>query len=393
MLCYPNYDRCPVNVMSSIKKYYGVSHVYQTLPGLDRFLSAGPYKDVFLIVISGMGSDMLSHNLGADEFLRENARENLTAAFPSGMASMMSYFTGVSPNEHARLGKNLFFKEFGRYVNISSNLDAFMKIPVTKANISDFIMPYSTVFEDVFYSHIEKPQSFAILPSNEDISEKACLKKTADSFTRVCELIKMINASSQNTFTIARWDAVRETAEETGCYSDDTLEELKNVSAALSKTCGALKDALVIITADHGMTDLEKEIDISLIPSIRDCLIAPPFIENRAMSFFVKSERKADFERSFHAEAGRSFMLIHKKDVFSKGLLGFGKQNPKISDFVGDFLACAISDDQLKYPTMNTKPKPMKKAASGGLTEQEMIIPLIVAETERTEKYKTEKLI
>jgi len=393
MLCYPNYSRCPINVISSIKKYYGVNSSHPTLPKLDGLLSSGPYKNITLIVISGMGSALAEQNTGEAGFLRENLLENITSVFPSGGASMISYYTGLSPLEHGWLGQTLFFKEFGRFVDIRSNLDAYSDIPVTKMRIADFIMPYETFFSDISRSRIENIQPFSIAPSGAAVSEKGNIHKTADSFERVCELIAKICASGQNTFTFVYWDALRETAARTGCRSEKTAEELKTISRLLSKSCGAVSDALVLVTAEHGMIDIGAEADVSKLAQMKECLIMPPFTESRATSFFVKSERRTDFEKLFRSELGNSFMLTSRRDVFSKGLLGQGRAHAKTSDFIGDYMACAISDVSLKYPALNTKPKPAKKAASGGLTEQEMIIPLIAVRTERTDKYQNEKLL
>lgn len=56
-------------------------------------------------------------------------------------------------------------------------------------------------------------------------------------------------------------------------------------------------------------------------------------------------------------------------------------------------MICAIADKSVKYLTLNTKPKPPHAANHGGLTEEEMIIPLIVIPTKQTKEYKQKKLL
>ena len=192
MLSYPDYTRCPVNIISSIRKYYREPNVYPTLPKLDAHLSKF-YKNIVLIVLDGMGTDMMERNLSPISFLRRNFTENLTSVFPSTTAAAMtSYYTGLSPNEHGWLGWSLFFKEFCRTIDIFTNLDSYTKTPVASANAAEFVMPYETIYRDIANSIIGDVQPFTITNEKVTIAEKGNIHKTADTFERVCELIKMI---------------------------------------------------------------------------------------------------------------------------------------------------------------------------------------------------------
>lgn len=393
MLAYPDYTRCPVNIIASIRKYYRAPIVYPTLPKLDAHLD-NFYKNVVLIVLDGMGTDMMERNLSPASFLRENFVQNLTSVFPSTTAaSMTSYYTGVSPNEHAWLGWSLYFKEFCRTIDVFTNLDSYTKTPVANTNAAEFVMPYETIFEDIAASIIDGVQPFTITQEKVNISEKGNIHKTADTFERVCELIKMICATKQNTFTYVQWNSPDDAAHKYGCADEKTKEVLKSLNRHIELLCRELTDTLLIVTADHGLTDISEEIRINYIPEIMECLVVPPFVESRAAACFVKSDRKTDFEKAFHNYLGSDFILLSKNDILSKGLLGGGKPHPKITDFIGDYMICAAADKNVKYLTLNAKPKPKHAADHGGLTEEEMIIPLIIVPTKQTKEYKQKKLI
>lgn len=393
MLCYPDYSRSILNIISSVMNYYRKPFEYSTLPVLDEKFNKY-YKNIVLIVLDGMGTDMLEHNLRSDDFLRKNYVQNLTSVFPSTTTSAMtSYYTGVSPNEHGWLGWSLFFKEFCRTIDVFTNLDTYTKQPVSTSNVAEFVMPYETIYRSIAESIIGDVQPFTISQSKVNLAENGNIHKTADKFERVCELLKSICATNQNTFTYVQWCSPDDTAHRTGCYSDETKEKLRSISHMLEKTISELTDTLVIISADHGMIDISDEILIDRIPEINSCLTMTPFIESRAMSFFVKSDRKAYFVKAFESNMGHNFLLIPREEVFNKQLLGMGKTHPKTYDFIGDYLACAISDIGLRYRTLNTKPKIINKANHGGLTEQEMTVPLIIAETRQTKAYKQKKLL
>jgi predicted AlkP superfamily pyrophosphatase or phosphodiesterase len=373
--------------------YYRAPYEYPTLSVLDNELNKF-YKNVVLIVLDGMGTDMLERNLSKGDFLRQKFVQNLTSVYPSTTAAAMtSYYSGVAPNEHGWLGWSLFFKEFCRCVDVYTNLDSYTKQPIAIHNAAEFVMPFETIYADIAKSIIGDVQPFTISQSKVKIAEKGNIHKTADNFDRVCELIDKICATEQNTFTYVQWCSPDDTAHRTGCYSEETKAKLREISTKLGWLSVNLTDTLIIISADHGMIDISDEILIDRIPELNECLIMPPFVESRAMSFFVKSDKKTDFERSFSNLLGHDFILIPRRDVFAKNLLGTGKTHPKTYDFVGDYLACAISDIGLRYRTLNTKPKTMNKANHGGLTEQEMTVPLIIAATPQTREYKQKKLL
>lgn len=393
MLSYPDYTRCPVNIISSIRKYYREPIVYPTLPKLDAHLSKF-YKNVILIVLNGMGTDMMERNLSPMSFLRRNFTENLTSVFPSSTAAaMISYHTGVSPNEHGWLGKSLFFKEFCRTVDVFTNLDSYTKTPVASANAAEFVMPYETIYRDIAESIIGDVQPFTITNEKTNIAEKGNIHKTAETFERVCELLKMICITNQNTFTYVQWNSPDDVAHKDGVTGGKTAATLKSINKQLDVLCKDLTDTLIIVSADHGMKDITEEIKINYIPDIMECLVIPPFVESRAAAFFVKNDRRTDFERAFHNHLGNDFILLSKNDILTKGLLGEGRTHPKITDFIGDYMICAIAGKSVKYLTLNTKPKPPHAANHGGLTEEEMTIPLIIIPTKQTKEYKQKKLL
>lgn len=388
MLSYPDYARCPVNIISSVRKYYRVPVTYPTLARLDAELGKN-YKNVVLIILDGMGTDMLEKNLPASNFLRKHRADNLTSVFPSATAAAMtSYYTGVSPNEHAWLGWSLYFKEFCRTIDVFTNLDSYSKTPVSRVSAAGFVMPYETIFKDIEDSILGNVQPFTIAREEINISENGNIHKTADRFERVCELIKLICESNQNTFTYVQWNSPDDTAHKEGCYGDRTAEKLRSLSSHIEALCSRLSDTLVIVSADHGMIDISEEIQINHIPDIADCLVVPPFVESRAAACYVKYDRRTDFERACRNYLGNDFMLFSRNDILSRGLLGKGRPHPKTIDFIGDYMICAIGNKSIRYQTLNEKPKTPHKANHGGLTDEEMIIPLIVIPTKQTKEHK-----
>ena len=84
------------------------------------------------------------------------------------------------------------------------------------------------------------------------------------------------------------------------------------------------------------------------------------------------------FKDIFNKEFGIKFILLTKEEVRKKKLFGDGTEHPEFNDMLGDFLAVAVDDLSI----FNTREeKDFFIGVHAGLTEDEMIIPLIVIET------------
>lgn len=392
MLSYPDYTRCPINIISSIRKYYKTASAYPTLPKLDAELDK-KYKNVVLIVLEGLGTDMLERNLTASNFLRKHLADSLTSVFPSATAAAMtSFYTGVSPNQHGWLGWSLYFKEFCRTIDVFPNVDSYTKVAVSKVNAAEFVMPYETIYADIAESIIGGVSVYTVTSSDITIRGKGKISKYADNFEQVCDAVKAICAEGKNTFTFVQWSSPDDIAHREGCYGEKTAEKLAAISVQIEKLAAKLTDTLIIVSSDHGMIDIAEDIQINHIPQIADCLVVPPFVESRAAACYVKNDRRTDFEKACHTYLGNDFILLPRSEIIAKGLLGVGEPHPKTLDFIADYMLCAIGNVGIKYQTLNAKPKTQHSANHGGLTDEEMMIPLIVIPTKRTKEYRKKLL-
>lgn len=109
-------------------------------------------------------------------------------------------------------------------------------------------------------------------------------------------------------------------------------------------------------------------------------LLRAPSIEPRALSLFVKPDKKDDFKKLFNETFGEKFLLFTKEEVYEKQLFGPGEIGKKTDDFIGDFLA--VATDNLCIG----RSRPKKSALIGnhaGLTKEEMTIPFIVVKDKK----------
>lgn len=67
-ICPPDYDNSLVNLSNSFLRHFDCPQWHSTLSPLDEQLAERRCKNVILLVLDGMGMDMLKHNLQEDSF-------------------------------------------------------------------------------------------------------------------------------------------------------------------------------------------------------------------------------------------------------------------------------------------------------------------------------------
>ena len=160
----------------------------------------------------------------------------------------------------------------------------------------------------------------------------------------------------------------------TGCQSKESRQTVRALEEQVRLLCEGVKNTLVIVTADHGHMDA-KGVAITDYPDIMECLVRMPSIEPRALNLFVKEEKREQFEKAFHKAFGDKFILWTKEEVLEKKIFGTGKEHPVFRGMLGDYLPVAVSD---LYICNTKREADVFIGVHAGLTEEEMIIPLIV---------------
>ncbi|MDX1359376.1 MAG: hypothetical protein R3232_11145, partial [Clostridia bacterium] len=165
------------------------------------------------------------------------------------------------------------------------------------------------------------------------------------------------------------------------CRSGRVRRMLRRINRRTKRLCRKLKDTLVIISADHGHIDINKDIFLEEIAGLGEMLLRPPSIESRAVSISVKPGTHEKFRESFNEILGDDFILLSRDEVFDRNLFGTGGAHPKSLDFIGDFIAAAKGQALLRYRIPNQAVNIKFLSHHAGLTAAEMYVPLIVVET------------
>ena len=109
-------------------------------------------------------------------------------------------------------------------------------------------------------------------------------------------------------------------------------------------------------------------------PALCDCLVRLPSLEPRVLNFFVKEGKHEFFVKEFNKEFGDKFLLMPMEEAIERKLFGSGTPHEQFRSMLGDYLAIAISDLTIYYNDERLV------SMHGSVTEEEMLIPLIVIE-------------
>lgn len=359
----PDYENGLVNAMSSIKEYFNIETNHSTLLVLDEYLKEKDYKNVVLVLFDGLGYNILKRNKEYCPFLNKYLVSSISSTFPSTtMAARTTIESGLNPVEHGWLGWDVYFKQFDNAITLKCNYVKRTKEVITDYNIAKTLLKYETIADKVNKIDGCYAKKINVLARNEDQT----LKKARDEIKEIC------NNDFKN-YIYLYCDEPDQVFHKYGCDSKEAIQKLKEIDAEFKKLCNSLDDALIIALADHGHLNVEY-VTLSDYPEIINMLKGDVSIDNRACSFRVKDEYIKVFPEKLKRVLKDDFIIMSGKEVYDRKLFGDGVENKYYKDAIGDFFGVAVSNKSIRYD----ESVHMHKSGHSGITEEEMIVPLII---------------
>lgn len=378
-MIFPNYDRSILSITSSVLAHYGVKSAYPTLPELDKALAGK--KKVLWLIADGLGSEVLRRTLPETAYLRRHAKATVTSVFPpTTTAAITAYYSGKSPMEHGWLGWHLYFKEYAAEVTTftsvgyySTSKHRFAPPPATT------LMPYKTIFEQIRNTELITHSMYGFPTWCENGAD---YPHRINTLEQGCALMKRIAEGEENAFALMYWTQPDADMHAHGVDSPQAKAQYRAVNDAVERLSAQIfregrDDTLLMVTSDHGLTDVEEAVELTQYPEVMDMLLMPPAIESRAAALFIKPGRTEDFRRWFEEHLAEDFILVPREKVLESGLFGRGKPHAKFDDFIGDALVIATGQRYLEYSIPGLVRDRMK-GRHAGMTKDEMMVDIII---------------
>ncbi len=341
----PDYRRSVYNVPHTVLRSFGIedNRALEGLKGLGR-------DRVILFLVDALGMNVIPRR-----FLQENYWMEITSVFPSTTsAAITTVFTGLAPKEHGILEWYMFFEGCNDIIKTllfttrdSSEVDLLEKRGCNPADL--FGLP--TVFR-----HLEKlgKKSSAYLPGeyvNSNYSKYMLDGARVFGYGSLDEIPALLRKDDSD-YVYIYTDIVDQVQHEHGTKSGETAKVIDSVLGVAGRITENLKNAALLITADHGQIDIDKR----RIVDFGDCPVGG---SPRDVFLYCDSD----------IEEGHA---IERKEIL--GLLGPGNEHPSLQKRLPERVLLPDDGEVVWYREFNVQ------GMHGGMSEGEMRLPLIVIE-------------
>ena len=347
----------------------------------------GPADHVVFVIVDGLGQNVVDTDHGAD-FLAANVVAELTTVFPSSTPTVLtSYATGLWPVSHGVPSWYLYLEEVDSIATIihysrrgdDKDLDSLGLTP-------DQAYPTPSLAPKMAWS------TFAVVPEKiADTPFSLYCRGYPQSYGRygykdledaAGAVLKRLREARGPSFTNLYIPHVDSASHGCGTSHDMTKQAISSVSGLLEQISAHLPSkAAIVVSADHGLIDVDANAhDIKPDDELVGYLEHEPWGTAPSVMLQVRENRAVEFEVQFRERFGEDFYLLPTEDVLDLELFGPGPVSVVSRRRMGNYLALSAGSSAIYFKYHRTREHgPRKVADHGGLTPDEMMVPLIVA--------------
>ena len=193
----------------------------------------------------------------------------------------------------------------------------------------------------------------------------------ADAFNQIERII----SSNEKTFTYLYIPDIDSLEHDNGVNSEIVLNKLKEIESYL---CELPKDDVaVVITADHGQTNISDDITMDF-EKYNKYFYAYPGIDFGMATYYVKKNQEEEFVKQFNNDYKGEMYLFKTKEFIDNNVFGPSENNDYLISNLGEYISLCNPNAQFINSLEIGEYYGKTKGNHSGLTKDEMIIPLIV---------------
>lgn len=339
-------------------------------------------KHIVFILIDGMGSNLVN-SMPANNILRKNKKCDLFTVNPSSTGAVLaSVATAEYPAQHGILGWYSYNRQadVAYYPLLFKARDCDKSLAEYKLRPNDIFRTPSVMGKlqchtTAFFPNMIVNSEYSKFTVSDD-SARIGYNDIDDAFAKVEEHISKLNEPS---FTYLYIPDIDSSEHDCGVYSDRVKQLMQKISAGverLSKINPA--ETSIIITADHGQTDVGGHDIIMDFNKYSEYFYAMPGIDFGTATFYVKPDKTKEFENEFRKDFD-GLMFLHKtEDYFRLHIFGSGEASDYAKSNFGEYIGFCKKG----YYFLNSKDTEsyVGKVAGNhsGFSSDELTIPLII---------------
>jgi hypothetical protein len=343
------------------------------VPGEANPLGLDPADRVCLLVIDGMGWELLREHPAAAPFLAELARAGrpLTAGFPATtVTSLGSLGTGRPPGSHGMFGYQVAVPGTGRLLNAlrwDRRVDPLAW------------QPGSTIFERAAAAGVA-PFRVARGSYRESGLSDAVMRgaryRAADTLGALAAEAAAALREQPRALAMVYHAGLDATGHDCGCTSLAWRFELEHVDRLAEHLAGALPPGTALyVTADHGMVDVAQadRIDVDARPELRDG-VALLGGEPRARHVYARPGAAGAVLDAWRESLGPAAWVASRDEAIADGW--FGPVEPGLADRIGDIVAAPAGAGAIVASRAESRETSLA-GMHGSLTPADQLVPLL----------------
>ena len=381
-LILPNYSN--LNIIDLMKVLYGRLGIeYKKNKNTKYLEDLIPNNNHVLFIISdGTGSNVINR-LSDNSILKRNKKLDLLTVFPSTTACVLtSIVTAKFPleqgiwgwfNYNRKLCKQyypLLFKERKTLEDLK-NQGVLMEDIFKDNSLLNFLEGKTSV---LFPSHInDSVYSQFVIENNNRYSY--------NNFDDIEDYVKKIVFDNEKSYTYLYIPDVDTLEHKYGTDSSIVFDKLLEIEKLILKLMDC-KDLTIVFTADHGQIDLKKRLIIDL-KKYEKYFYALPTIDFCTASYYVKDEYKQKFLKEFNSDFKDEMFIFSTEEVLKSKIFGIGNVSDYAKGNLGEFISICKAGN---YFLFDEKEEEFRGGHSG-LTKEEMMVPLVIIDTNNKKIY------
>ena len=353
------------------------------LAGFADPLALGPAARVCLLLVDGLGWELLHANHSSAPFLNSIAGEPLTVGFPATTAaSLSSVTTGLAPGEHGLVGYTMALPGYDRAFNTLTwaLYGLGPRVELLEQLEPETMQPFPTLAERAAGAGLPIDHLGPAFHAGSGLTRAIGRGErfhAADSLEAITEAaVKLLRAPHGFVYGYhPRLDAAGHVY---GVRSQVWLDELTVVDRATRLLAEQLPaGSLLVVTGDHGMVDLrpDERLDLAEHPELASGvrLLAG---EARARYVSTVPGATADVRSTWRSVLGDRMWIWEREEAIATGIFG-----PRVTDRarerIGDVVAAAYG--RVGIVQRDVDPAQARlNGHHGSLTAAEQLVPFLV---------------
>jgi Type I phosphodiesterase / nucleotide pyrophosphatase len=371
---------------------YGVRSLGELLPsllstlGTDGFadsLAIDPAARACLLLVDGLGWELLRQNREAAPFLNSIASEPLTAGFPATTAaSLSSLSTGLPPGEHGLTGYTMALPGYDRAFNTLtwSLYGLGPRVDLREEVVPEAFQPVPTLPERAAAAGVPVHYLGPAFHRGSGLSRAISRGQrfhAAESLEAIQEAALRL-LDGQPAFVYGYYSRLDAAGHTDGVASQawrDALVAIDHAARILAEQLPS--DTVLVVTGDHGMVDLRpnERLDLADHPELAAGVTV---LAGEARARYVRTVKgaTADVVSAWRSILGDRMWVWTRDEAIATGIFG-----PTVSDKARERIGDVVAAAHGRVGVVQRDVDPAQARLNGhhgSLTPAEQLVPLLV---------------